>query len=139
MSEPVQETVKVKYTRMVCLFLAESLRTRRIPLKRSVEIVEKILQHINLMDTESDYLALIKELSYDFQELTQLESIMVKNFNSDQRRQLETFAREFAIKILPTDSKTALAIMQDAVQDGITMAQLRSKYPEFGNYVNNHA
>lgn len=139
MDQHIPESAKVKYTRMVCLFLAEGLRTRQVTLKRAVEITEKILQNINLMDTEQDYLSLVKELSADFEELSALETKMQFKRAAGERRQLETLAREYAINILPTDPGQALKILQEAAQDGMTLAQLESRNPQFSAYLKNHA
>jgi hypothetical protein len=131
-------TQKEQYAKMVCLFLAEGLRTRRISLRRSGEIAEKILQNINLVDTESDFLSLVKELSKDFEELTVLESKIARTKELNEKKWVEAKVREFAIHSLPADSQSALSILQDAADGNSDLTKLQEKYPAFKNYLNNH-
>jgi hypothetical protein len=128
-------TPKEEYAKMVCLFLAEGLRTRRIDLQKTAEIAGKILQNINLLDTEHDFLSLIKELSKDFDELTALEQRVGQSIILNQKRKMEQQVREYAIQILVSDTKTALQLLQDAAQENITMENLYIKYPEFMKFL----
>jgi hypothetical protein len=132
-------TQKEEYAKMVCLFLAEGLRTRRIPMKRAGEIAEKVLQNINLLDTETDFLQLVKELAKDFEELVVLEGKLAKSIETGEKRHAESLVREFAIGLLSSDSKTALAILQDAATGHTNMAELESKYPKFKEFTSKHA
>ncbi|HYC79427.1 MAG TPA: hypothetical protein VEC17_00180, partial [Candidatus Binatia bacterium] len=63
------QTTRDHYGRMVCFFLAEGLRSRKISISRAAEIAEKVLNHVNLLDTETAFLNLVKELAKDFEEL----------------------------------------------------------------------
>ncbi len=122
---------KEQYAKMVCLFLAEGLRTRRIAIKRAHEIAEKVLVHINLLDAESDFLALIRELAHDFEELETLEGKLLKQQALSKRRELELKVTEYATTILSSDPQQAFAILEDAASDQATLDSLRGKYPDF--------
>jgi signal transduction histidine kinase len=126
---------KEQYAQMVCLFLAEALRTRRISLQRAAEIAEKFLQNLSLLDTENDFLSLIKELAKDFDELDVLESRVAKSKETTEKRRLESLVKEFVIGILATDVKMAMSILQDASTDNAKLSDLGAKYPAFKNYL----
>jgi hypothetical protein len=128
-------TSKEQYAQMVCLFLAEGLRTRRISLQRAAEIAEKFLQNLNLLDTENDFLSLIKELSKDFDELSVLETKVAKSKETTEKRKLEALVKEFVIGILATDVKMAMNILQDASIGDAQLRDLGAKYPAFKNYL----
>lgn len=130
-------TPKEEYAKMACLFLAEGLRTRRLELQRASEIAEKILQNINLLDTEHDFLSLVKELSKDFQELTALEHKLGQSIELNEKRKLEQQVREYVVTILPSDTQTAMAILQDAAHEKVSLESLKSKYPEFNKFIQN--
>lgn len=122
---------KNQYGHMLCLFLAEGIRTRKIALRRSAEIAEHVLRHINLLETEADFLMLVKELSKDFEELVPLEGKMLICQDLGVKRDLELLVKDYVVSILPTDSITALNILQDASTGKFTLELLQSKYPEF--------
>ena len=79
------QNAKEEYAKQVCLFLAELLRTHKIALPRAAEIAEKVTQNINLIDSEAQFLTLIKQLAQDFQELIHLGELVhmpVKKYSS---------------------------------------------------------
>jgi hypothetical protein len=127
---------KNDYARAVCHFLAEGLRTRKIGLKRAAEIAKKVVDHMNLLDTERDFLKLVKELSIDFQELVKLEDRIYLYIKSDDRSRMETSVKEFAVKLISQDTKLALQIMEEAIKDGADLKQLEDKFPQFKEFIN---
>jgi hypothetical protein len=127
-------TPKEQYAKMVCLFLAEGLRTRRIPLQNAAEIAGKFLQNINLLDTEQDFLSLVKELSKDFSELSVLEHQASRAIQISEKRRLEQQVREFAVQVIVTDPPRALSLLQDAARDDVSIETLCAKYPEFKSF-----
>lgn len=129
-------TQKDEYAKMVCLFLAEGLRTRRVSLKNAADIAGKVLVHLNLLDTEADFLKLVKELAKDFDELLLLERKLVNQQVRSEKKKLEAQVKEFAIKKLTTDPSAALAILEDAAEGDVTAESLAVKYPEFKTYHN---
>jgi hypothetical protein len=131
-------THKDAYAKMVCHFLAEALRTKKTNLPRAAEIGEKFLVHINLLDTEKDFLSLVKELSKDFEELVVLENKIHKSIAQQQSRTLEDLIREFTVEVLAQDSKLALSILQDAAAGKVSLKDLEEKYPAFKEFVNKH-
>lgn len=132
-------TNKEHYAKMVCLFLAEGIRTRKITLKRSAEIAEKVLLHLSLLDTEKDFLALVKELAKDFDEIIDLEGRIIRQDTINLKRHMEEIVKEFAVSIMASNSHLALDILQEATHDAATLEALAKKFPEFNNFLKSHA
>jgi hypothetical protein len=128
---------KNDYAKSVCHFLAEGLRTRRIGLKRAAEIAQKVVDHINLLDTEKDFLALIKELSKDFEELLKLEDRIYMYIKSDDRVKMELKVKEFAVNLMAHDTALAVQIMEEAVKADADIKVLSEKFPQFKQFIAN--
>lgn len=132
----VKLQTKDDYARVVCLFLAEGLRSRKVSLVRSAEIAQKVVENINLVDTEHDFLRLIKELAIDFQELLKLEDRIFLYVKNDERARMEKAVKDFAAAIMASDSKTALAIMQQALDEKTSIEMLKKNFPTFNEFLN---
>jgi len=126
---------KNDFAKVVCLFLAEGLRTRKIGLLRASEIAQKVVDNINLLDTETDFLRLIKELSKDFEELVKLEDRVSLYIKSDERTKMETTVKEYVAKVLASNSQMAMDLIKDALKPGTDFKSLAAKYPEFKSYL----
>ena len=126
---------KEEYAKSVCLFLAELLRTRKITLARAAEIAQKVLDHINLIDTEADFLKLIKEMTYDFEELFRLEERVIMHMETGRRQQMEDKVREFVIMVMVTDSSLALSVLQAAINEEAKLEDLCGKFPQFKEFL----
>jgi hypothetical protein len=131
-------TTSDHYAKMVCLFLAEGLRSRRITLPRASEIAEKVLAHINLIDTESAFLSLIKELSHDFEEIRPLHGKVLEEQQSTDRRKVERLVEQYAVQLLPTDPKQAMAILDIASKQAISLNLLSVQFPDFKRFYDQH-
>lgn len=128
-------TQKDKYAKAVCYFLAELLRTRKITLTRSAEIAQKVVDHINLIDSEADFLRLIKEMTSDFEELFQLTERIQTTIKVDTRKDLEAGVREFVIRMLPQDTKLALEVLLAAIQENTKVDDLCARFPQFKDFL----
>jgi hypothetical protein len=126
---------KDEYAKAVCYFLAELLRTRKITLTRSAEIAQKVVDHINLIDSEEDFLRLIKEMTSDFEELFQLTERIHMNIKVDTRKDLDGQVREFVIRTLPQDTKLALDVLLSAIQQDAKVDDLCVKFPQFKEFL----
>jgi|GEM_PF-2200680 len=126
---------KEQYAKSVCFFLAELLRTRKIDLKRAAEIAQKVMDNINLIDTEQDFSRLIKGMSADFEELFQLEERLQLNISFNERRDLDDLVREFVASILPQDTNLAFVVLQEAVKDNVQSEDLCVKFPQFREFI----
>lgn len=124
-----------EFAKSVCLFLAEQIRIRKITLKRAAEIAQKVVAHMNLLDTEHDFLQLIKELTKDFDELVKLEEHVFLHAKMSERNDMEHHVKDFVVSILSRDSKLALQILTDATADGADYQKLLEKFPEFNDYM----
>lgn len=126
---------KEQYAKLTCLFLAEQLRVKKISLRRAADIAQKVVVNINLVDSESDFLRLIKELSKDFEELYTLEERVFFWMHANERRKLESSVRAFAIEVFPQNPKLALDVMLEAIKDEVRLDDLRQKFPLFTKYL----
>ncbi len=129
---------KNHYARMVCLFLAEGLRTRNMGLRRAGEIAEKVLQNMNLLDNERDFLMLVKELAKDFDEMTTLEKKLIMDKEKKEKRDMERIVKDFSVQSLSGNSHQALSLLQDATGQNVTLEELEKKYPDFKEFVEEH-
>ncbi|MGE5298330.1 MAG: hypothetical protein ACM3KM_04155 [Acidobacteriaceae bacterium] len=128
---------KEDYAKLVCLFLAEGLLTREIRLERAADIAEKVVTNINLLDSEFDFLKLIKDISKDFEEVTRLESKVKRIVRCQVHTETEAKVKEFAVFTLRTNPKLALTIMQETVRNNPDLNQLAEKFQEFKQYLLN--
>ncbi|OGE81371.1 MAG: hypothetical protein A3H72_03765 [Candidatus Doudnabacteria bacterium RIFCSPLOWO2_02_FULL_48_8] len=126
---------KEQYVRLVCLFLAEQLRVKKIDLKRAAEIGQKVLDNVNLLDSEHDFLHLIKELSKDFEELQSLQERVYFWTLSNQRKTMEDRVRNFAVQIMGTNPNAALSVILAAIQEDVTLEKLQQQFPDFSQYL----
>ena len=131
----MMENKKDLYAKSVCFFLAEQLRTKNISLSRAAEIAQHVLDNIKLVDTEQDFLQLVKSLSADFEELCELTQRIQFDIKISQRRDLETQVRQFAATCLPQDPHLALCVLQEAVKEEVDFNYLCGKFPEFKQFV----
>ena len=126
---------KEQYAKLVCLFLAEQLRTKKISLKRAADIAQKVMNNMNLLNTEHDFLRLIKELSKDFEELFTLGDRVFFWVQANERKSLEASVRTFAIEVIPKDPKLALDVMLEAIREEVKLEDLKQKFPLFSEYL----
>lgn len=126
---------KEDYAKMVCLFLAELLRTHKISLNRAAEIAQKVVENINLINNEKDFLGLISELNKDFEELFRLEDRVFFHIAVDERKQMESQVRSFVIQIISDDPKMALDIMMEAIKEESKLETLSVKFPKFNDFL----
>ncbi|OGE87678.1 MAG: hypothetical protein A3J07_03110 [Candidatus Doudnabacteria bacterium RIFCSPLOWO2_02_FULL_49_13] len=130
-----QSSKKEEYAKQICLFLAELLRTRKISLKRAAEIAERVIQNINLIDSEAQFLGLIKELTSDFQELFNLNGRISFRIDVNKRLLMENQVREFVVSFLARDVKLALAVLEEAVKENAGVDNLYLKFPQFEEFI----
>ncbi|MGE5392841.1 MAG: hypothetical protein ACM3NH_03810 [Candidatus Saccharibacteria bacterium] len=133
--ESVQK--KQEYARAVCVFLADGLRSKRIPLQHAAEIAEKVVENINLIDSEEDFLKFIKNLSKDFEEMVRLEDRVYLNMKIDKRKTLEAKVRGFVVMLLQSDLRQSVEILDEAVKGEADIDALGTKFPKFRQYLEN--
>jgi len=126
---------KDQYAKSVCFFLAEEIRVKQMSLPRAAEIAQKVVDNLNLIDSEQDFLRFIKELSKDFEELFQLQERIQMDIHISTRKNLENKVREFVANILPQDTNLALRLLQEAIKDEINTDDLCKKFPEFQQFL----
>ena len=126
---------KEEYAKAISLFLAELLRTRKIRLVRAAEIAQKVVDNVNLIDTEEQFLKFSKVLSADFQELFHLPEKISFDIELRERRYFEDNVRAFAIHSLGQDIKLTSDILDAAIQDGSNVNSLCEKFPQFKKFM----
>jgi len=126
---------KNEYAKAISLFLAELLRTRKITLHRAADIAQKVVENINLIDTEEHFLKLVKELSSDFDELQHLVERYHMHLKVTDRKDLEHKARMFAIQIMSSDMNLALQVLQEATKENAQLEDLYIKIPQLKHFV----
>lgn len=120
---------------MVCLFLAEQLRVRKISLPRAAEIAQKVVSNINLLDSEQDFLRLVKELAKDFEELVRLEERVFFWVDINHRKVMEENVRGCVVEMIGQDPVFALELLNMAIKDGATVEDLKIKFPQFAAFL----
>jgi len=98
-------TLKENMSKAVCLFLAEMLRTRKVKLDRCADIAAEIVNRLESIGSEKQFLDAVKELEFEFQELKTLKNDLLQVTSMSSRQQMEQIVREYAIQILPHDPK----------------------------------
>lgn len=135
MDQALNQINKEEYAKAVCLFLSEQLRTHKISLQRAADIASKIVSNLNLIDTEHDFLQLIKELSKEFEILIRLEEKVFFYAQINERKRMEQLVREFVIGYFASDSKMVLELLLEAIRSETTIAVLEQKFPVFSRFV----
>jgi len=125
---------KEEFARIISLFLAEQLRTRNVTLSRAAEIAQKVLQNINLIDTEERFLRFVKELSGDFEELYTLGERIDMHVAISKRKKFEEKVREFVVNVLSSNMQLASLVLQDALAEDCTIDKLGKKYSQFKEF-----
>ena len=126
---------KNEYAKHLSLFLAELLRTRKIDLYRAAEIAQKVVENINLVDSEQHFLKLVKELTLDFQELNAFDDRVHFHIQISERKDLEQKVRAFVVNIMTTDENLALQILQESTKEETKLQDLCGKFPLFKQFI----
>ncbi len=126
---------KDQYAKSVCQFLAEQLRVRKIGLERAAEIAQKVVDNINLMDTEADFLKFVKILAADADELVHLQERVNMHLHASSRKELENTVREFVEQILPQDNQQAAAILKQSAVENMQLEDLCREFPKFREFI----
>jgi len=127
-----------EYAKAVSLFLAECLRTHRTSLTRAAEIADKVLQNINLIDTEQRFLEFVKILSADFEELHHLGEVFHMHVKIKERQYLEQKVRMFVIQAMSSNMQLASDVLQEAIRESVSIEDLSGKFPEFKQFMIAH-
>jgi hypothetical protein len=135
MADQLVQSNKEQYAKAVCMFLAEQLRTHKITLKRAAEIAKKVVENINLINSEGDFLNLIKELNKEFEELFKLEEKVFFNMQITDRKQMEAYVREFVIMTVSSDLNLAYSILSEAIKDEAKLTDLSQQFPPFSQFI----
>lgn len=131
--------MKEKLAKAVCLFLAEMLRSRKASLRRSADIAAAVVVKLDNIQSEEEFLSLIRGLEYEFQELRHLDRDIVFYHQVSEREKLEKLVREFAVRCLPDDPQRAVILMEEALKAESTLESLGRQFPDFAEFIAIHA
>lgn len=126
---------KEEHAKLICMFLAEQLRVNKISLRRAAEIAQKVLNNMNLIDSEQDLLVFIRDLSKDFEELIKLEDRVFFWKQANERKDLESSVRAYVIETIYKDPDLALKILNEAIKDEAKLEDLKQKFPSFAEFL----
>lgn len=121
--------------KLVALFLAEAIRSRRTSLPRAAEISHRVVQRLPKMNTENDALLMLTEIEKDFEEVTALKQALRFGYEASEIKVYENEIKEYASKVFEKDIQSSTAFLQDAAEPGMNIQQLCLKYPQFCNYL----
>jgi len=127
--------LKEKLARAVCLFLAEMLRTRKLNLDRSAEIAARVVERLDKIETELNFLEAVRQLEFEFQELNILEQDLINLYGMSERKKMENYVRQYAIHRLPNNPEAAVEIMEEALKPDTTLDDLAAKFSEFAKFL----
>jgi hypothetical protein len=126
---------KNEYARMISLFLAELLRTRKTSLNRAADISQKVVENINLIDTEVDFLRFVQMLTSEFDEMVPMKEVVQLHIRKNHRVDLEQKVKSFVIHIMQEDPNHALEVLQEASKDDAKLPDLCLKYPKLKQFI----
>ena len=121
--------------KLVALFLAEAIRSRRTSLPRAAEISHRVVQRLPKMNNENDALLMLTDIEKDFEEVTALKQAMRFGYQPSEIKVYESEIKEYASKVFEKDIQASTAFLQDAAEPGMTIQQLCLKYPQFCNFL----
>ena len=125
-------------SKAVCLFLAEMLRTRKVKLDRCADIAAEIVNRLESIGSEKQFLDAVKELEFEFQELKTLKNDLLQVTSMSSRQQMEQIVREYAIQILPHDPKQSILLLEEALKSESTLISLSKRFPAFAKFAEDY-
>ena len=121
--------------RLVALFLAEAIRSRRTSLPRAAEISHRVVSRLKLLNSENQVLAFLGEIEKDFQEVSALKQALHFGYHPSEIKVYEAEIKDFASRAFTKDIHLSNAFLQDAAKAGMTIQELCVKYPEFCEFL----
>ncbi|OGE91132.1 MAG: hypothetical protein A3G07_00665 [Candidatus Doudnabacteria bacterium RIFCSPLOWO2_12_FULL_47_12] len=131
-------TLKENMSKAVCLFLAEMLRTRKVKLDRCADIAAEIVNRLESIGSEKQFLDAVKELEFEFQELKTLKNDLLQVTSMSSRQQMEQIVREYAIQILPHDPKQSILLLEEALKSESTLISLSKRFSDFAKFAEDY-
>jgi len=131
-------TLKENMSKAVCLFFAEMLRTRKVKLDRCADIAAEIVNRLESIGSEKQFLDAVKELEFEFQELKTLKNDLLQVTSMSSRQQMEQIVREYAIQILPHDPKQSILLLEEALKSESTLISLSKRFSDFAKFAEDY-
>jgi hypothetical protein len=121
--------------KLIALFLAETIRSRRTSLSRAAEISSQVVSRLPSISSEDQALAMLTEIEKDFEEVTDLKQALHFGYEPSEMKVYEGEIKNYASKIFEHDIQASNAFLQDAALPGMTIQQLCLKYPDFCRFL----
>jgi hypothetical protein len=121
--------------KLVALFLAEAIRSRRTSLSRAAEISHRVVERLPKMNSEDQALLMLTDIEKDFEEVSALKQALHFGYQTSDVKVYEIEIKNYASKIFEEDINASNAFLQDAARQGMTIQQLCLKYPAFCDYL----
>ena len=125
----------VNINKLISLFLAETLRSRRISLTRAAEISSRVAEDLPKISSEDQALAMLTEIEKDFQEIDTLKKALHFGYKQSDAKAYEEEIKAYAAKAFEKDIALSNAFLQDANQPHMSISQLCIKYPDFCSFL----
>jgi hypothetical protein len=98
----------------------------------------KIVQNINLIDNEKDFLGFLEEMGKTSESFLRLYK-RVKHFSErGAKAQNEVLVHQFAVETMTYNGELAKKILKDSIDEGLNFEALCVKYPQFRQFVLKH-
>ena len=136
MSEEVQPN---GFNRIVSLFLAEELRSRRVSLARAAEISRRVLQNLGNIHSETDALNMLSDIEKDFEEVGVIKQALHFGHAQPDVKQYEQQIKEYASDLLKQDIESSATFLRDCSGPQADIQVLCVKYPKFCEYLSRNS
>ena len=131
------ENFSTQLKKLVAMFLAEVIRSRRTSLSRAAEISDRVIQLLPQMKTESQALSLLTDVEKDFEEMVVLKQALHFGYRDTDIQVYEQDIKEYAARIFTQDMALSVAFLQEASKPDMDIQKLCFKYPDFCQYLVN--
>ncbi len=131
----IQVTPEQSLQKLVGLFLAEIIRSRRTSIRRAAEISRQVLRAVSGIHSEEQVLSMLSNTERDFEEILILKQALHFGNRVSSVDYYETEIKQYAAALFEQDMTESAAFLQDAAQDTASVQELCIKYPGFCQFL----
>lgn len=129
------DSEQISFSKLIGLFLAEELRSRRVSLARAAEISRRVMRSLGNINSETDALNMLSEIEKDFEEVLVLKQVLHFGYKESDVKLYEEEIKQYAADLVKRDMEASAAFLKDASDNGTTIQTLCVKYPNFCSYL----
>ncbi len=130
-----QATAEQSLQKLVGLFLAEIIRSRRTSIRRAAEISRHVLKAVSEIHSEEQALSMLSNVERDFEEVLILKQALHFGNEVSSVNYYEPEIKQYAAELFEHDMTESAAFLQDAAQDTASVQELCIKYPGFCQFL----